>query len=216
MPIAVKDLIDTGDMPTAYGSTIYAGHQLADDAAVVAVSRAANGLVLGKSVTTNCLAQSGADNQPAQSRSHPRRFVQRIGGGCRRRSGDTRFRHPDGRLGDRPAAYCRVAGFKPTRGTYSTAGVKPLSPYLDTVGLFARAVADIVLFDGALRESAPPATAPRRPRCGFFIPIATNWTPAVRPPWRGPGGRLRRLVARLSTCPIIPPSKPWSISINRS
>ena len=70
----------------------------------------------------------------------------------------------------RPAAYCGVVGFKPTRGTYSTAGVKPLSPYLDTVGLFARAVADIVLFDGALRESAPPATALRRPRCGFFIP----------------------------------------------
>ena len=52
VPIAVKDLIDTGDMPTAYGSTIYAGHQPADDAAVVAASRAADGLVLGKSVTT--------------------------------------------------------------------------------------------------------------------------------------------------------------------
>jgi len=68
----------------------------------------------------------------------------------------------------RPAAYCGVIGFKPTRGSYSTAGVKPLSPYLDTVGLFARAVADIELFDRALRgsEKAIPQTRVSSPRCG--------------------------------------------------
>jgi Asp-tRNA(Asn)/Glu-tRNA(Gln) amidotransferase A subunit family amidase len=171
VPIAVKDLIDTGDMPTAYGSTIYAGHQPADDAAVVAASRAADGLVLGKSVTTEFAWRNpGPTTNPHNPAHTP--GGSSSGSAAAVADGQATLGFGTQTAGSviRPAAYCGVVGFKPTRGTYSTAGVKPLSPYLDTVGLFARAVADIVLFDGALRESAPPATAPRQPRCGFFIP----------------------------------------------
>ncbi|MBI2225329.1 MAG: amidase, partial [Betaproteobacteria bacterium] len=52
LPVAVKDLIDTVDMPTAYGTPVYAGHRPAWDAACVALTRAAGGIVIGKTVTT--------------------------------------------------------------------------------------------------------------------------------------------------------------------
>ena len=112
------------------------------------------------------LAQSGPTTNP-----HNPAHTPAVRPADRRRLSPTvrrpRFRHPDGRLGDCPAAYCGVVGFKPTRGTYSTAGVKPLC--LSGHGRIIRPrVADIVLFDGALRESAPPATALRLPRCGFI------------------------------------------------
>ncbi|MEC8852275.1 MAG: amidase, partial [Pseudomonadota bacterium] len=138
VPIAVKDLIDTGDMPTAYGSTIYAGHQPADDAAVVAASRAADGLVLGKSVTTEFAWRNpGPTTNPHNPAHTP--GGSSSGSAAAVADGQATLGFGTQTAGSviRPAAYCGVVGFKPTRGTYSTAGVKPLSPYLDTVGLFA-------------------------------------------------------------------------------
>src|SRR5207302_5044255 len=75
VPIAVKDLIDTADMPTGYGSAIYHGHRPAADAACVALARAAGAVVLGKTVTTEfaCFTAGKTANPRNPARSEERR-----------------------------------------------------------------------------------------------------------------------------------------------
>jgi Asp-tRNA(Asn)/Glu-tRNA(Gln) amidotransferase A subunit family amidase len=173
VPIAVKDLIDTGDMPTTYGSAIYAGHQPKADATVVADSRAQGGLILGKSVSTEFAWRNPG---PTRNPHNPAHTPGGSSSGSAAAVADYQamlgFGTQTAGSVIRPAAYCGVVGFKPTRGSYSTEGVKPLSPYLDTVGLFARAVADIALFDRVLRgrDEAAPQTPDRGPRCGVLLP----------------------------------------------
>ncbi len=151
LPIAVKDLIATADMPTAYGSPIYAGHRPANDATCVALARAAGAVVLGKTVTTEF-----ATFQPNQSRN-PHNLAHTPGGS----SSGSAAAVADGMvplaLGTqtagslmRPAAYCGVVAFKPSFGGINRAGVKPLSDTLDTVGTIARNVPDAALFAAAL------------------------------------------------------------------
>jgi Asp-tRNA(Asn)/Glu-tRNA(Gln) amidotransferase A subunit family amidase len=151
LPIGVKDLIATADMPTAYGSPIYAGHQPANDATCVAFAREAGAVVLGKTVTTEF-----ATFQPNQTRN-PLNLAHTPGGS----SSGSAAAVADGMvplaLGTqtagslmRPAAYCGVVAFKPSFGGINRAGVKPLSDTLDTVGTIARNVADVALFAAAL------------------------------------------------------------------
>jgi Asp-tRNA(Asn)/Glu-tRNA(Gln) amidotransferase A subunit family amidase len=151
LPIAVKDLIATCDMPTAYGSPIYAGHQPALDATCVALARAAGAVVLGKTVTTEF-----ATFQPNQTRN-PHNLAHTPGGS----SSGSAAAVADGMvplaLGTqtagslmRPAAYCGIVSFKPSFGGINRAGVKPLSDTLDTVGTMARTVPDVALFAAAL------------------------------------------------------------------
>jgi Asp-tRNA(Asn)/Glu-tRNA(Gln) amidotransferase A subunit family amidase len=151
LPIAVKDLIATCDMPTAYGSPIYAGHQPALDATCVALARAAGAVVLGKTVTTEF-----ATFQPNQTRN-PHNLAHTPGGS----SSGSAAAVADGMvplaLGtqtagslSRPASYCGIVAFKPSFGGINRAGVKPLSDTLDTVGTMARTVPDVALFAAAL------------------------------------------------------------------
>lgn len=151
LPIGVKDLIATADMPTSYGSPIYAGHQPANDASCVALARAAGAVVLGKTVTTEF-----ATFQPNQTRN-PRNLAHTPGGS----SSGSAAAVADGMvplaLGTqtagsltRPAAYCGVVAFKPSFGGINRAGAKPLSDTLDTVGTLARNVPDAALFAAAL------------------------------------------------------------------
>ena len=151
LPIAVKDLIATADMPTSYGSPIYAGHQPAHDASCVALARAAGAVVMGKTVTTEF-----ATFQPNQTRN-PHNVAHTPGGS----SSGSAAAVADGMvplaLGTqtagslmRPAAYCGVVGFKPSFGGINRAGAKPLSDTLDTVGTIARNVPDAALFAAAL------------------------------------------------------------------
>ena len=151
LPIGVKDLIATADMPTSYGSPIYAGHQPASDASCVALARAAGAVVLGKTVTTEF-----ATFQPNQTRN-PHNLAHTPGGS----SSGSAAAVADGMvplaLGTqtagsltRPAAYCGVVAFKPSFGGINRAGAKPLSDTLDTVGTLARNVPDAALFAAAL------------------------------------------------------------------
>jgi Asp-tRNA(Asn)/Glu-tRNA(Gln) amidotransferase A subunit family amidase len=151
LPIGVKDLIATADMPTSYGSPIYAGHQPANDATCVALAREAGAVVLGKTVTTEF-----ATFQPNQTRN-PHNLAHTPGGS----SSGSAAAVADGMvplaLGTqtagslmRPAAYCGVVGFKPSFGGINRAGAKPLSDTLDTVGTIARNVPDAALFAAAL------------------------------------------------------------------
>ena len=151
LPIGVKDLIATADMPTTYGSPIYAGHQPANDASCVALARAAGAVVLGKTVTTEF-----ATFQPNQTRN-PHNTAHTPGGS----SSGSAAAVADGMvplaLGTqtagsltRPAAYCGIVAFKPSFGGINRAGAKPLSDTLDTVGTLARSVPDAALFAAAL------------------------------------------------------------------
>jgi amidase len=168
VPIAVKDLIDTGDMPTAYGSPIYRGHRPPADASCVALARAAGAIVLGKTVTTEFAAFS-----PGKT-ANPRNPAHTPGGS----SSGSAAAVADGMAplafgtqtaGSviRPAAYCGCIGYKPSFGLINRAGVKPLADSLDTVGVLARTVEDAAFFAGvlserpALRHLTTPSEAPR-------------------------------------------------------
>jgi Asp-tRNA(Asn)/Glu-tRNA(Gln) amidotransferase A subunit family amidase len=160
MVVGVKDVIDTADLPTAYGSPLFTGHQPAADADVVAKLRRAGALVLGKTESTEF-----AMFQPTRTRN-PADLGRTPGGSSSGSAAAVAAGMVHLALGTqtagsvvRPAAYCGVYGFKPTRGWTSTRGIWLLSGELDTVGLFARCVADLVLAHRALR-GGPPGQAP--------------------------------------------------------
>ena len=151
LPIGVKDLIATADMPTSYGSPIYAGHQPANDATCVALARAAGAVVLGKTVTTEF-----ATFEPNQTRN-PHNLAHTPGGSSSGSAAAVADSMVPLALGTqtagslmRPAAYCGVVAFKPSFGGINRAGVKPLSDTLDTVGTLARNVPDAALLAAAL------------------------------------------------------------------
>jgi len=141
--VAVKDIIDTDDMPTEFNSPAYAGRRPAKDAAVVARLRAAGATILGKSVTTEF-----AFRHPGQT-VNPWNSAHTPGGSSSGSAAAVGAGIVSLALGTqtqgsviRPAAYCGVVGFKPTYGAISRAGVLPLAWSLDHVGTFTRNVAD--------------------------------------------------------------------------
>ena len=150
LPIGVKDLFDTADMPTTYGSPIYAGHRPAADAAPVALCREQGGVMVGKTVTTEF-----ATFNPGKTRN-PHRLTHTPGGSS---SGSAAavadgmvplaFASQTAASVIRPAAYCGIVGYKPSFGLVNRAGVKPLADSLDTIGFLARSVDDVALFAAA-------------------------------------------------------------------
>ena len=151
LPIGVKDLLATVDMPTTYGSRVYANYQPGFDAACVAVARQQGAVVLGKTVSTEF-----ATFHPNQTRN-PHRLTHTPGGS----SSGSAAAVADGMVplaigtqtaGSliRPASYCGIVAFKPSFGGIARAGAKLLSDTLDTVGTMARNVPDAALFAAAL------------------------------------------------------------------
>jgi len=168
LPIAVKDVIDTADMPTQHGTPIYKGNWPACDAVCVSLARAQGAIVLGKAVSTEL-----ANLHPAVTRN-PCNLEHTPGGSS---SGSAAavadhmvpvaFGTQTGGSLIRPASYCGIVGYKPTFDFISTAGVKALSASLDTVGVYARTVPDVALVGRALIGldfldfDRKPAIAPR-------------------------------------------------------
>jgi Asp-tRNA(Asn)/Glu-tRNA(Gln) amidotransferase A subunit family amidase len=157
LPVGVKDLADTADLPTTYGSPIYARHRPDADAAVVRRLRGAGALVVGKTVTTEfALFHPGPTTNPHDPGRTP-------GGSSSGSAAAVAAGLISAAIGTqtagsvvRPAAFCGVVGFKPTFGAIDRTGVKPLSESLDTVGLLARTVADVRLVFAALRADGGP------------------------------------------------------------
>ena len=156
--VGVKDVIDTADLPTAYGSPLFSDHRPSADADVVAALRRAGALVLGKTESTEfALFHPTRTRNPVDGSRTP-------GGSSSGSAAAVAAGMVPVALGTqtagsvvRPAAYCGVYGFKPSRGWASTAGIWLLSEQLDTVGLFARCAADLMVLYGALR-TRPTAT----------------------------------------------------------
>jgi Asp-tRNA(Asn)/Glu-tRNA(Gln) amidotransferase A subunit family amidase len=175
LPIAVKDLFDTFDMPTAYGSPIYAGHRPASDAASVALARAAGAIVVGKTVTTEFATfHPGPTCNPHDARCTPGGSSSGSAAAVADSMVPLAFGTQTAGSILRPAAYCGVVGYKPTFGTLSRVGVKMISDTLDTIGGFARSVPDVALFVAALSGrdelmiDGPPADAPRIGLCRTY------------------------------------------------
>jgi amidase len=163
VPLGVKDLMDTADMPTTYGSPIYAGHQPRMDAAAVALARAAGAIVVGKTVTTEfATSHPGPTRNPRAPADAPRTpGGSSSGSAAAVAAGMVPLAFGTQTAGSiiRPAAYCGVIGYKPTHATLPLAGIKPLAQSLDTVGVLARRVDDAALFVGSLARDASVADA---------------------------------------------------------
>lgn len=171
IPVGVKDVIDTHDMPTAMNSPIWAGWQPRGDAACVAWTRAQGAIVLGKTVTTEFATRHPG---PTANPHDPRRTPGGSSSGSAASVADfmapLAFGTQTAGSIIRPAAYCGVVGYKPSYGTISRIGMKIMSDSLDTMGMMARSVADCALFAGALSGrdlGDPDAAAPRAPRVGL-------------------------------------------------
>ncbi len=175
LPIAVKDLFDTFDMPTCYGSPIYANHRPAWDAACVALARAAGAVIVGKTVTTEF-----ATFHPGPTRNP--RNVQHTPGGSSSGSAAAiadcqvplAFGSQTAGSIVRPAAFCGVVGYKPSFGLITRVGVKMISDSLDTIGVLARSVPDAALFVAALTDrrelvsDGPTTDVPRIGMCRTY------------------------------------------------
>jgi Asp-tRNA(Asn)/Glu-tRNA(Gln) amidotransferase A subunit family amidase len=171
VPIGVKDIMDTADMPTGYGSKAYAGFRPRGDAACVALARAAGAVILGKTVTTEF-----ASSAPGKTRN-PHNSAHTPGGSSSGSAAAVADRMVPLAFGTqtagsiiRPAAFCGAVGYKPSFGTIPTSGTKALAESFDTIGGIARTVTDVALFAAAL--CLRPALVPRephpRPRIGLF------------------------------------------------
>ena len=87
VPVGIKDIFDTGDMPTEFGSPLWAGRTPRRDAAAVARLRAAGAVIMGKTVTTEyAYFHPGKTRNPHDPDAHARRLVERLGRGGRRRA----------------------------------------------------------------------------------------------------------------------------------
>ncbi|WP_028294091.1 amidase [Oceanobacter kriegii] len=169
LPLGVKDIIDTADMPTELGSPIHKGRQPVDDATCVVLLKQAGAIVLGKTVTTEfAYFKPGATRNPAD--------ISRTPGGSSSGSAAAvaDFMVPMA-LGSqtaasviRPAAYCGAVGYVGSRGEYSLRGGQPLAQSLDSLGVFARQADDIALLRAVLlrtgsEHQTAAVEAPRKP-----------------------------------------------------
>jgi Asp-tRNA(Asn)/Glu-tRNA(Gln) amidotransferase A subunit family amidase len=176
VPVGIKDVIDTCDMPTTYGSTIHRDHRPGRDAACVSLIRRAGGIVLGKTVSTEF-----AMYQPSKT-VNPHNPDHTPGGSSSGSAAAVADRHVPLALGTqtsgsiiRPAAYCGVIGYKPTIGTFAIEGIKTLAASLDTLGVLSRSLDDLLLmyevFCGVdLTAHSLPAREPGQIRLGFWRP----------------------------------------------
>jgi Asp-tRNA(Asn)/Glu-tRNA(Gln) amidotransferase A subunit family amidase len=176
VPVGIKDIFDTEDMPTEDGSVLHAGRMPDHDATAVAMLRAAGAVILGKTVTTEFATYTpGKTHNPHDPKHTP-------GGSSSGSAAAVAAGMVPLALGSqtngsviRPASFCGVYGFKPTHGLIPRGGVLKLSRTLDHVGMFARTLEDIALVAEQLVGHDPrdPDTRPRA-RVPFVDTVAQD------------------------------------------
>lgn len=159
LAVGIKDVIDTADLPTEYGSPIYRGHRPERDARCVRLLREAGAIVIGKTVTCEFA------NYPPSRTRNPYDPSRTPGGSSSGSAAAVADGHVAVALGTqtagsiiRPAAFNGVIGFKPSYSRYAREGVLPLAPSLDTLGFFVRRMEDLALVHSVL--STGPGGAP--------------------------------------------------------
>ena len=169
VPIGVKDVIDTVDLPTEMGSPIYKANRAACDAACVAVARAAGAVILGKTVTAEF---AGMFPGPTTNPHNPAHTPGGSSSGSAAAVADmmvpAAFGTQTGGSVLRPAAYCGVVGYKPTFNLINRSGIKFAAESLDTIGLITRTVDDAEFVTAAVINKVPAQrTMESAPRLGL-------------------------------------------------
>ncbi|TPQ51142.1 amidase, partial [Prosthecomicrobium hirschii] len=187
LALGVKDIIDTAGMATEMGSPLYAGNRPRADAPVVALARRAGAAVIGKTVTTEfAYLQPGPTRNPARLDHTPGGSSSGSAAAVAAGLIPLAFGTQTGGSVVRPAAFCGVAGFKPSFRLIPTVGVKCFSWSLDTVGVFGAGVADAAYFMAALtgRDLRVDGRDPAAPRIGL---VRTHL-------WEEASGEMRQAV----------------------
>lgn len=169
--LGVKDIFDTADLPTEYGSAIFAGWQPRTDAAIVAMARRAGASVIGKTVTTEFAFFRPGPTVNPHNRAHS------PGGSSSGSAAAVAAGMIPAALGTqtggsviRPAAFCGVSGFKPSFRLAPATGMKTFSWTLDTTGFFAASADDVALLAARIldRDLEPEAVDPAQIRIGLY------------------------------------------------
>lgn len=164
LPVGLKDIVDTRDLPTENGTVLHAGRQPVHDAALVRRLRAAGALVMGKTVTTELATYAPGPTRNPHDPAHT------PGGSSSGSAAAVAAGQVPVAVGTqtngsviRPASFCGVIGYKPTFGWIGRSGVLTQSPSFDQIGVFARSVADAALLAEVLVGDDPDdaATLPR-------------------------------------------------------
>ena len=179
VPVGVKDVFDTADMPTENGTILHAGRRPAKDATVVSLLRQAGAIILGKTVCTELgLVAPGKTKNPRDPRRTP-------GGSSSGSAAAVAARMTPLATGSqnngsviRPASYCGVYGYKPTFGCISRDGVLRQSPSLDQIGVFGRTVEDVAVLAQELMAFDPGDRAMRPVARPNLLTIASQDPPA--------------------------------------
>jgi Asp-tRNA(Asn)/Glu-tRNA(Gln) amidotransferase A subunit family amidase len=167
LPVGLKDIYDTADMPTEYGSAAYKGHRPASDAAAVTMLRRAGGIMLGKTVTTEFAhQQTGKTRNPHNLEHTP--GGSSSGSAAAVAAGMVPIATGTQTAGSviRPGSFCGVAAFKPSYKLLPTIGVKCYAWSLDTLGLYGAGVADVAFATAAMsgRDLRVDRAVPSAPR----------------------------------------------------
>ncbi|MFT5134410.1 MAG: Asp-tRNA(Asn)/Glu-tRNA(Gln) amidotransferase A subunit family amidase [Gammaproteobacteria bacterium] len=189
VPIGIKDIVDTDDLPTAYGSPIYSGHQPKVNAECIKRLKAAGAVIMGKTVTTEF-----AFLHPGKTRN-PHNVEHTPGGSSSGSAAAVADKHVPLALGTqtagsivRPASFCGVVGYKPTYNSFSFEGIHPFAPSFDTLGGFARSVEDIVLLRSVLGDDDSSIESQRPDNIGIM----------QGPYWENAESTTRALFAQIS------------------
>jgi Asp-tRNA(Asn)/Glu-tRNA(Gln) amidotransferase A subunit family amidase len=190
VPVGVKDIIDTMDFPTEYGSPIHAGRYSVGDATVVSRLRAAGAVIFGKTVTTEF-----ATTQPGPT-CNPHNLAHTPGGSSSGSAAAVAAGMVPVALGTqtngsliRPASFCGVYAFKPSRGLLPRTGVLDQSPSLDEIGVFARNLEDIAKVTEIMSgdDGYDSASARQSPRRLYEVAVSQPPLPPkfcfVKTPW---------------------------------
>jgi len=151
IPVGLKDIIDTAKMPTQLGTAIFAGRQTENVARLVELLREAGAVIMGKTVTTELAFVHANETRNPHNPDHS------PGGSSSGSAAAVATHHVPLAIGTqtngsviRPASFCGVFGFKPTRGVISRDGLLQTSASLDQVGCFGRSLADVALLTDAI------------------------------------------------------------------
>jgi Asp-tRNA(Asn)/Glu-tRNA(Gln) amidotransferase A subunit family amidase len=205
LPVGVKDIFDTADMPTENGTPLHKGRTPRTDAAVVSALRAAGAVILGKTVTTEC-----AYYHPGKTRN-PHNAAHTPGGSSSGSAAAVAANMVPLALGSqtngsviRPAAFCGVYGFKPSHGLVPRTGILALSRTLDQVGGFARSIDDLALlaevlpgYDAGDPDTMPRAAIPFREIAAEEPPIEPMLAFVKTPHWDGADADMKEAFAEV-------------------
>lgn len=181
LPVGIKDIIDTADMPTQNGSPLFTGHQPVRDASCVAQIRGNGGVVIGKTVTTEL-----ANNHPNKTRN-PHNPAHTPGGSSSGSAAAVGAKTIPLALGTqtggsviRPGSFCGIYAMKPTLGLISRTGATLQSHTLDTIGVYGRSVADLALATEAI-SAFDAEDAVSYPRAAQPLSAGLAWRRADKP-----------------------------------